>query len=125
MRTADNLQCVTSDGALLGGEERAVLSLATEDAFALWEVADEIGGDPRRAARVVSKLLALGLIQLGVEDWSEDPPKSVVDGKYVDVPFVGDVGVMLADAESWRADSPRKVVVSATAAGITCHHADA
>jgi predicted transcriptional regulator len=116
---------VSADGALLSEAEQAVLSIATEDAHALWEVAFEIGGDPLLAARVVSKLLAVGLVQLGVEDWSEDPLKFVVDGKYVDVPFVGNVAAMLADSESWRPENPRKIVVSATPAGVAWYFAQA
>jgi len=62
---------VPSDKPHLSDDERAVLSLATEDAYALWEVAHEVGGDLAVAANVVENLLLLGLVELGVEDWTD------------------------------------------------------
>ena len=85
-------------------QELAVLELATEDAYALFEVADAVGGDLAVAADVVTNLLRLGLVELGVEDWSTEPPAHIVDGKYVGIAFEGDVQATLADRASWRAD---------------------
>lgn len=105
----------------LSDDERAVLGRVTEDAYALWEVAHEVGGDLTVAASVVKNLLLLGLVELGVEDWTEGLPAFVVDGKYVAVPFTGDPDAALANPESWRSDEARKIVVWATPAGHACH----
>jgi len=94
-----------------------VLCLTTEDAYALWEVATQVGGDAAVAAEVVKNLLGRGLIELGFEDWTTDPPGHIVDGRYVGIPFTGDVDATLSDPVAWRTDGGRRVVVSATAAG--------
>ena len=97
--------------------EESVLSLATEDAYALWEVAHEVGGDVALAVEAVKHLLELNLVALGSEDWGEGPPAFIREGQYVEVPFTGDVDELLADARSWRTDDERKYVVWATPEG--------
>lgn len=67
-------------GTHLNKAESAVLALVIEDAFALWEVAAELGGDRTAAASVVGHLLQLGLVELGVEDWSDDEPAFIGTG---------------------------------------------
>jgi hypothetical protein len=89
-----------------------------EDAYALWEVAHEVGGDITLAADVVTSLLRQGLVELGIEDWSTELPSHIVNGEYVGIPFDGKVDATLADPEAWRTDGTRKVVVVATPAGI-------
>jgi hypothetical protein len=110
---------MTGPTADLGDHETAVLGLATEDAYALWEVAHEVGGDVIVAANVVKRLLALGLVELGIEDWMDDQSACVVQGKYVEVRFSGDVDAALADPASWQSDQTCKIVVWATDAGRT------
>jgi predicted transcriptional regulator len=100
-----------------------VLSLATEDAFALWEVAHEVGGDLTVAANVVKNLLRLGLVVLGIEDWTDAGPAFVVDGKYVEVPFTGDADALLANPAAWQSNNAGKYVVWATPAGHACYFA--
>ena len=62
-------------------------------------------------------MLRQGLVELGFEDWSTEPPGHIVNNEYVGIPFTGDVDATLRDAVAWRADGDRKVVVSATSAG--------
>lgn len=104
-------------GVQLSEAEWAILDLATEDAFALWELASEVGGDLMVAQEAVRRLLHLGLIELGVEDWSITPHPFVADGQYVSVPFTGDAEVALADPEEWGTGKLRRLVVWATPAG--------
>jgi predicted transcriptional regulator len=115
---------VTDATPHLSDHETAVLGLSTEDAYALWEVAHEVGGDQTVAADVVRRLLGLGLVELGIEDWTDDQPAFVVDGKYVEVPFTGDVDAALADPTSWQSDQTRKIVVWATEAGRASYFRD-
>jgi hypothetical protein len=102
----------------LNEHEEAVLALTAEDAFALWEVASEVGDDKVLAAEVVKRLLRQGLVELGYEDWSTDPPGHIVNNEYVGIPFTGDADATLADPVVWREDGDRKVVVSTTSVGV-------
>lgn len=103
---------------MLSEPEKAVLSLATEDAFALGEIAAEVGGDVAVAAAAVKRLLRLGFVEIGVEEWSADgQPAFIADGEYLAVPLVGDADEVLVRSESWGADEARKIVVWSTPAG--------
>ena len=102
----------------LSEQEHAVLSLATEDAFCLWEIVGDVGGDRAVAAKLVKALLSRGLAELGVEEWVDDTPAFYdEEGNYVWVAFTGDVDEALANDETWRSDAQRRIVIAATPAG--------